>query len=87
MAGCFCVFVYVIVYNYVNVCISHNNKPFTTTIYIYTCIHKRRNPHKQNAVEQYIDQKNVRKIATYIQYRKIYTSIRVRLVSESITNR
>jgi len=29
-AGCFCVFVYVIVYNYVSVCTSHNNKPFTT---------------------------------------------------------
>ena len=29
MAGCFCVFVYVTVYNYVNVCTSHNNKPFT----------------------------------------------------------
>ena len=28
----FCVFVYVIVYNYVNVCTSHNNKPFT---YLY----------------------------------------------------
>ena len=27
--GAFCVFVYVIVYNYVNVCTSHNNKPFT----------------------------------------------------------
>ena len=25
--GAFCVFVYVIVYNYVNVCTSHNNKP------------------------------------------------------------
>ena len=25
----FCVFVYVIVYNYVNICTSHNNKPFT----------------------------------------------------------
>ena len=29
MAGCFYVFIYVIVYNYVNVCTSHNNKPFT----------------------------------------------------------
>jgi len=27
--GAFCVFVYVIVYNYVNVCTRHNNKPFT----------------------------------------------------------
>ena len=27
--GAFCVFVYVIVYTYVNVCTSHNNKPFT----------------------------------------------------------
>jgi len=32
--GAFCVFVYVIVYKYVNVCtISHNNKPFT---YLFT---------------------------------------------------
>jgi len=29
--GAFCVFAYVIVYNYVNVCTSHNNKPFTIT--------------------------------------------------------
>ena len=28
--GAFCVFVYVIVYNCVNVCTSHNNKPFIT---------------------------------------------------------
>jgi len=27
--GALCVFVYVIVYKYVNVCTSHNNKPFT----------------------------------------------------------
>ena len=27
--GAFCVCVYVIVYNYVNVCTSHTNKPFT----------------------------------------------------------
>ena len=27
--GAFCVFVHVIVYNYVNVCTCHNNKPFT----------------------------------------------------------
>ena len=30
--GAFYVFVYVIVYNCVNVCTSHNNKPFTITI-------------------------------------------------------
>ena len=29
--GAFYVFAYVIVYNYVNVCTSHNNKPFTYT--------------------------------------------------------
>jgi len=27
--GASCVFVYVIVYNYVNVCTRHSNKPFT----------------------------------------------------------
>ena len=33
--GAFCgVFVYVIVYNYVNVCTSHNNKPFTYFTYL-----------------------------------------------------
>ena len=31
--GAFCVFVYVIVYNYVNVCTSHNNKPFIISHY------------------------------------------------------
>ena len=31
--GCFFVFVYVTVYNYVNVCTSHNNKPFTYLLY------------------------------------------------------
>ena len=34
--GAFCVFVYVIVYNYVNVCTSHNNKPCTYYT-IYRC--------------------------------------------------
>ena len=35
-AGAFCEFVYVIVYNYVNVCTSHNNKPFTYLLtYLY----------------------------------------------------
>jgi len=34
--GAFCVFVYVIVYNYVNVCTSHTNKPFTYYT-IYRC--------------------------------------------------
>ena len=33
--GAFCVFVYVIVYNYVKVCTGRNNKPF---IYIRRCI-------------------------------------------------
>ena len=32
--GALYVFVYVIVYNYVNVCTSHNNKPFTY-LYLY----------------------------------------------------
>ena len=32
--GAFCVFVYVIIYNCVNVCTSHNNTPFTTYYYI-----------------------------------------------------
>ena len=42
--GAFCVFVYVTVYNYVNVCTSHNNKPFTylnkknTSLYIKNLI-------------------------------------------------
>jgi len=35
--GALYVFVYVIVYNYVNVCTSHNNKPFT---YLYEAITK-----------------------------------------------
>jgi len=39
--GAFCVFVYVSVYNYVNLCTSHNNKPFTYfTYYMYSvCIY------------------------------------------------
>jgi len=39
--GAFCVFVYVIVYNYVNVCTSHNNKPFTMQ-YMCTSIYHTR---------------------------------------------
>mgnify|MGYP006890327558 CR=1 FL=1 len=35
---CFCVFVYVIVYNYVNVCTSHNTKPFTNLLIMLTMI-------------------------------------------------
>ena len=33
-SGAFCVFVYVIVYIYVNVCTSHTNKPFTDFSYL-----------------------------------------------------
>ena len=32
--GAFCVFVYVIVYNYVNVCTRHNNKPCIYLLYL-----------------------------------------------------
>ena len=38
--GAFCVFVYVIVYNYVNVCTRHNNKPLTSFTFLYGVLFK-----------------------------------------------
>ena len=37
--GAFCVFVYGIVYNYVNVCTRHNNKPFTSYLLTYYIVY------------------------------------------------